>query len=159
VNGLDQFLSEDRILLDLGVKNAEEVIAELGRLLGGNDPVAQEEVREALLARERVSTTGIGSGVAFPHARVGFLKTTRLAFIRTSVPIEFKAMDGKGVDLFAALAAPIQSRREHLAVLSKLSYLFRSETVRRRFREAQNAAEVFDLLREGSSSVPASPGG
>ena len=89
MSGLDQFLSEDRILLDFEAETAEEVLAELGRLLGGNDPAAREEVREGLLARERVSTTGIGSGVAFPHARVGFLKTTRLAFIRTVKPIEF----------------------------------------------------------------------
>jgi PTS system nitrogen regulatory IIA component len=159
MSGLDQFLSEERILLDFEAETPEDVLAELGRLLGGNDPVAREEVQEALAARERVSTTGIGSGVAFPHARVGFLNSTRLAFIRTTKPIEFKAMDGKGVDLFAGVAAPIQSRREHLAVLSKLAYLFRSEAVRRRFREVQSASEIVELLREGSSSVQAPSGG
>ncbi len=151
MSGLDQFLTEDRIRLDFAAVSADDVLAELARLLGGNDAAQREEVRDSLTARERVSTTGIGNGVAFPHARVGFLKSTRLAVVRTTAPIEFKAMDGKGVDVFAAVAAPIQSRREHLAILSKLAYLFRSESVRKRIREARTVEDVVALVSQGSA--------
>jgi mannitol/fructose-specific phosphotransferase system IIA component (Ntr-type) len=65
------------------------------------------------------------------------------------VPIDFKAMDGKPVDLFVGVAAPIQSRREHLAILSKLAYLFRSDTVRRRFRDASSPDEIVAMMAEG----------
>lgn len=150
MSGLDQFLTEDRIRLDFPAKDADDVINELARLLGGNDAAQREEVRDSLASRERVSTTGIGNGVAFPHARVGFLKSTRLAVVRTTAPIEFKAMDGKGVDLFAAVAAPIQSRREHLAILSKLAYLFRSDAVRKKMRELNGTEAVMGLVSQGS---------
>jgi PTS system nitrogen regulatory IIA component len=149
MSGLDQYLAEERVQLDLDAKTAADVLEELARLLGGNDPAQREEVLDSLNARERVSTTGIGNGVAFPHARVGYLKSTRLAFVRTAVPIDFKAMDGKPADLFVGVAAPIQSRREHLAILSKLAYLFRSDAVRRRFRDATSADEIVAMMAEG----------
>ncbi len=149
MSGLEQYLAQERVQLDLDAKNAEDVLEELARLLGGNDAAQREEVLDSLQSRERVSTTGIGQGVAFPHARVGYLKSTRLAFVRTAAPIEFKAMDGKPVDLFVGVAAPIQSRREHLAILSKLAYLFRSDAVRKRFREAASPDEIVAMMAEG----------
>lgn len=150
MSGLEQFLSEDRIELTVDATSAEEVLAELAKLLGGNDPAQREEVRDSLESRERVSTTGIGQGVAFPHARVGFLRSTRLAFVRLKAPIDFKAMDGKPVDLFVGVAAPIQSRREHLAILSKLAYLFRSDSVRKKMREAARPDDVLALVGQGT---------
>jgi PTS system nitrogen regulatory IIA component len=149
MSGLDQYLAAERVRIDLKAHDAAGVLEELSRLLGGNDAAQREEVLDSLLGRERVSTTGIGNGVAFPHARVGFLKSTRLAFVRTTVPIDFKGMDGKPVDLFVGVAAPIQSRREHLAILSKLAYLFRSDAVRRKFRNAQSTDEIVAMMAEG----------
>ncbi len=149
MSGLEQYLAEERVHLDFAAKNADEVLEELARLLGGNDSAQREEVLDSLNTRERVSTTGIGQGVAFPHARVGFLKSTRLAFVRSAVPIDFKTMDGKPVDLFVGVAAPIQSRREHLAILSKLAYLFRSDAVRKRFRDAASADGIVAMMAEG----------
>lgn len=149
MSGLEQYLAQERVQFEVPAKSAEDVLEALARLLGGNDPAQREEVLDSLTARERVSTTGIGQGVAFPHARVGYLKSTRLAFVRTAVPIDFKAMDGKPVDLFVGVAAPIQSRREHLAILSKLAYLFRSDAVRKRFRDAASGEEVVAMMAEG----------
>jgi mannitol/fructose-specific phosphotransferase system IIA component (Ntr-type) len=77
------------------------------------------------------------------------LPALRLAFLRTKAPVIFGALDDRPVDLFFALAGPPRERREYLAALATLSYLFRSDEVRRKFREvdtAEGAVELFGRL-------------
>ena len=140
------------VRLDLEAENRREVLKALGELLGGNDIPSQEAAFEDLRARETMGSTGVGGGIAFPHARVSFLSNLRLAFVRTKEPIPFEALDGKPVDLFLALGGPQQGRKEYLAVLAQLSYLFRSEKTRDDFRAAKTPDEVVALLQALSES-------
>jgi PTS system nitrogen regulatory IIA component len=146
MSGVASFLSTERIALDVPAGSGHEVLDELAALLGGQDESVREAVRDDLVAREWVSSTGVGGGIAFPHARVDFLPGIRLAFVRTAAPVEFRALDGMPVDLFVAVAGPKPSRREYLSVLSRLAYAFRSPTAREEFRRAETAVEVLDLL-------------
>ncbi|MGQ0722311.1 MAG: PTS sugar transporter subunit IIA [Candidatus Eiseniibacteriota bacterium] len=150
MSGLEDRLPPERIRLDLDARSADDVIGELARLLGGRDATVQEAVRDGLAWREQVSPTGVGGGIAFPHARVDSMAGIRLAFVRTVRPIDFRAMDGRGVDLFLALAGPEQERREYLSVLGMVSYLFRSSGVREEFRKATTPEAVRDLVRRFS---------
>lgn len=140
------YLTPERVELDLDVSRRRDVLAALARLLGGQDAVAVEEVLDDLIRREQMGSTGVGNGIAFPHARVDFLPSLRLACVRTLEPIPYAALDGRSVDLFFALAGPKQARREYLAALGSLSYLFRNDTVRRAFRQAGDASEVISLF-------------
>jgi PTS system nitrogen regulatory IIA component len=154
---LAELLGESRIRLGSSADAGEAVMAELARLLGGSDVAVREAVLDGLAGRERVSSTAVGGGVAFPHARVEILPAIRLAFLRTSKPVDFAAADGKRVDLFAAVAGPGAQRREYLSVLSRLSYLFRSEELRGRFRSAASAAELLRLLDEAERTPGRGP--
>jgi len=150
-----KYLVAPRIGLDLTIADREGVLRWLALTLGGSDAASGEAVYDDLLAREQMSTTGIGSGVAFPHARVDFLPSVRLAFARTVTPIPFGSLDGREVDLFVAIAGPKSDRRTFLSVLGALSYLFRSASVRKEFREAASAEEVLELFRrEVSAGAP-----
>jgi PTS system nitrogen regulatory IIA component len=146
MSGVASFLARERIALDVVAGDRREVLEELAALLGGQDEVVREAVRDDLVAREWVSSTGVGGGIAFPHARIDFLTGIRLAFLRTAEPVDFGALDGMPVDLFVAVAGPKPSRREYLSVLSRLAYAFRSPTAREEFRRAGNAAEILELL-------------
>lgn len=148
MSDLAELLGESRIRLDSVASDRDAVLEELAELLGGNDVAVAEAIRDSLDGRELVSPTAIGGGVAFPHARVDVLPVFRLAFLRTRGPVAFGAMDGKPVDVFVGVAGSGQLRREYLSVLSRLSYLFRTDGVRRRFREAGSATDVLGLLRE-----------
>jgi nitrogen PTS system EIIA component len=148
------YLTPDRIQLDLDVDRRRDVLAALARLLGGQDPVAAEEVLDDLIRREQMGSTGVGNGIAFPHARVDFLPSLRLACVRTLEPVPYAALDGRPVDLFFALAGPKQARREYLAALGSLSYLFRNDTVRRAFRDAADADEVISLFARLVEEAP-----
>lgn len=150
MNDLAEGLPEERVRLDSEAGTREEVLEVLARLLEGRDEALRRAVRDDLVARERISSTGVGGGVAFPHARLDSLLGIRLAFLRTTQPVEFRAMDGKGVDLFLAVAGSVEDRREYLSVLGRVSYLFRSAAVREDFRRAASAREVRDLVRRCS---------
>jgi PTS system nitrogen regulatory IIA component len=141
-------LPPDRIRLDSPASSRAEVLAELAALLGGRDGAVREAVRDDLTAREQISTTAVGGGIAFPHARVGSLPALRLALLRTVHPVSFGAVDGQGVDIFLALAGPAEQRREYLSALARVAYHFRSSTVRDRIRAAPDAAGVRDVLAE-----------
>jgi mannitol/fructose-specific phosphotransferase system IIA component (Ntr-type) len=148
------YLSPERVQLDLDVSRRRDVLAALARLLGGQDAVAVEEVLDDLIRREQMGSTGVGNGIAFPHARVDFLPSLRLACVRTLEPVPYAALDGRPVDLYFALAGPKQARREYLAALGSLSYLFRNDAVRRAFREAGDAAEIISLFGRLVAEAP-----
>jgi mannitol/fructose-specific phosphotransferase system IIA component (Ntr-type) len=146
MSGLADLLATDRIVVDSLATSRREVLGALAALLGGNDAAVREAVRDDLSARERVSSTGVGGGIAFPHARVDSMPGIRLAFLRTVDTVEFGALDGRPVDLFLAVAGPKSARREYLSVLSRMSYAFRTDTVREEFRTAESPAEILALF-------------
>jgi PTS system nitrogen regulatory IIA component len=151
---LADLVSEERVVLDFEAGDSRVVLDELGRLLGGQDEAAREAIREDLVARERKGTTGVGGGVAFPHARVDVLPGLRIAVLRALESVDFQSLDGRKVDLFIAVAGPRECRRDYLSVLSRLSYLLRGEEVRARFRESRTAQDVVGLFPRTEESVP-----
>jgi len=152
VIAFDELLPGPRIRLDLEASSAREVLEELARLLGGQDRSVREAVRDDLVARENMATTGVGGGIAFPHARVDSLPGIRLALVRTAAPVDFAALDGWPVDLFVGVAGPAQRRRQYLSALGRLAYLFRSEELREALRIAPDAPAVQRLLIEATNA-------
>ncbi len=154
---LADLLSEERVELGFDGSDRREVLAELGRVLGGSDTAVQETVRDELTARERIGTTGVGGGVAFPHARVDLLSVIRVALVRTIRPVEFSALDGRPVDLFVGVAGPREGRRDYLSVLSRLSWMLRDDADRDAFRDAATPADALILYRARALVSPRNP--
>ena len=100
MTALVELLPEARIALDDPSDSVGEVLASLAGLLGGQDETLTEAVRDDLIAREQMSTTGVGGGIAFPHARVTSLPAIRLALLRSRTAIEFGALDGRPVEAY-----------------------------------------------------------
>jgi PTS system nitrogen regulatory IIA component len=147
MSDLERYVSADRVRVDVPAADRGEVLAELARLLGGHDAATREAVRDDLDRREQMGSTGVGGGIAFPHARVASLPGLRMAVIRTARPLEYAALDGRPVDLFVAIAGPESARREYLGILGTLSYLFRADRVRDELRKAAGPAEIVELMR------------
>ncbi|HEY2659173.1 MAG TPA: PTS IIA-like nitrogen regulatory protein PtsN [Caulobacteraceae bacterium] len=110
------------------------------------------EVLDALLAREAVGSTGVGAGVALPHARLKTLDRMRGVFLRLEAPIEFDAVDDRPVDLIFALLAPEAAGSEHLQALARVARLLRRADLREQLRQAHSIDAVYALLAQ-----PASP--
>ncbi|WP_369062452.1 PTS sugar transporter subunit IIA [Caulobacter sp. 73W] len=125
-------------------RQALSVIADIaGRTFG----VDADEALDALLEREAAGSTGVGQGVAVPHARLPGLDRMRAVVVRLEQPIDFDAVDDQPVDLMVALFAPSEAASsEHLRALARVSRLLRHPEVREQLRQAKSADAMHVLL-------------
>jgi mannitol/fructose-specific phosphotransferase system IIA component (Ntr-type) len=100
-----------------------------------------------VVERERVMSTGIGNGVAIPHAYTDGVEQLVAGFFRTKGEVDFAALDSLGVDLFFIILGPKASRRNHIKVLAKISRLLNHEEFRNSLREVQTSKEVLDIFK------------
>ncbi len=127
------------------------VIADVAARSWGLDQAA---VLDALLEREAAGSTGVGHGVAVPHARIEGLDQLRGLFVRLETPIAYEAVDGAKVDLLFALLAPPDAGSEHLRALARVSRLMRQAELRAQLRQARSAEMILSLLeREAQPSA------
>lgn len=144
---LSKFCEEDLMSFDLQGQGKTEVITELVDIAARSSMVRdRDEVLEAVLEREKLVTTGVGYGVAFPHAKTRALKGIVIVFGRSEVGVDFGAMDKKPVYLFFLIAAPEDAIGAHLNVMARLSYIMKSEQNRERLMRAKTAGEVMLIL-------------
>lgn len=135
-------LAEGGVVLRSGAsskRQALHVVAEAAaQALGLPEP----RLMEALLEREALGSTGLGSGVAVPHARLEGLKRVTAVFVRLDTPVAYGAVDDRPVDLLFALFAPPKDGAEHLRALAAISRALRSSEVREQLRQARTPDAV-----------------
>ena len=128
---LSKFCEEELISFDLKGKTKDEVINELVDLTSKSKLVKDRpELYKAVVEREKLVTTGVGYGVAFPHAKTKAVKGIVVAFGRSNPGVDFEAMDKKPVYLFFLIAAPEDAIGAHLNVMAPLSYIMKKEKMR-----------------------------
>lgn len=101
---------------------------------------------EEIRSREKLSSTGIGEGVAIPHALCDSIPETCLAVLRLASPVDFSAMDEKPVDLVFLMAGPRGDTGNHLKLLSKLARLMHDPDFRKGARTVSDGAALVELL-------------
>ena len=129
-----------------GKRQALAAVAELAAKSFGTELGDADTVLEALLDREQEGSTGVGHGVAVPHARMARLSRMRGVFVRLDPPIEFDSVDEQPVDLMFALFAPSEAGSEHLRALARVSRLLRKTELREQLRQARSADAIYALL-------------
>lgn len=112
------------------------------------------ELLHALQEREKHGSTGIGQGVAVPHAHIAGLEHPMGVFIKLDTPVAFGSVDDRPVDLIFALFAPTDAGVEHLRALARVSRLLRQGELRDQLRQARTADAMYALLsREATSNA------
>jgi PTS system nitrogen regulatory IIA component len=145
----DGFLVEERIGCNVEASSKKKILEQLGlRLAEAAPDLTQDTVFDALLERERIGSTGLGKGIALPHARMPQVETTFAAFIQLTEGIDFDAMDGQPVDLAFAMLVPSEATEEHLQILSRLAKMFSQESFCAALRQAQSSKELHRLIHE-----------
>ena len=114
-----------------------------------------EDIVAALVERENVGSTGVGGGVALPHAHLKGLDRVVAVFLRLEEPVPFDAVDDRPVDLIFALFAPATEGAEHLQALAKVARLLRQNDLREQLRQAQTADAIYALLVRDAHSTAA----
>ena len=125
---LSKFCDESLILFGLNASNKKDVIEELVNLAATSHMIKdRDQLLSDVMEREELVTTGVGHGVAFPHAKTTSAKGIEICFGRSEEGVDFDAMDRKPVNLFFLIAAPEDAIGAHLNVMSRLSYLMKLE--------------------------------
>ena len=144
---LSKFCEEDLISFDLKGKSKDQIINEMVELTSRSKLVKErQELYQAVVEREKLVTTGVGYGVAFPHAKTKAVKGIVVAFGRSSPGIDFEAMDRKPVHLFFLIAAPEDAIGAHLNVMARLSYIMKNEKVREKLMKITSPKELLEIL-------------
>jgi PTS system nitrogen regulatory IIA component len=147
---LSEILSVNRVRLGLEVASKKRALETLSELLASCHPVdpalSPRVVRDALIARERLGSTGLGHGVALPHGRLPDFDHTTAAFVRLADGVDFDAPDGAPVDLLFGLLVPEQSTEVHLEILAAVARALNEPLIRERLRRADSAEEALELL-------------
>ena len=142
-------LDDACVAVDVLADNKKEALIKAVDLLSKNGKVAdKQKLLGDILNRESMSSTGIGHGVAFPHARSEEVSRTMFAVLRLSRGIDFKAEDGKPVDIIFIIASPPNETSVNLQVLSKLARLFHDPNFRKAVREAHDEKSLIEQLCE-----------
>jgi PTS system nitrogen regulatory IIA component len=139
------------VIAQLRAPTKRQVLQELARRAGTMTGIADRRIYDALAERERLGTTGIGTGVAIPHCRLAELTRLYGLFARLERPIPYDAIDDEPVDLVFVLLAPQDAGAEHLKALARVSRLLRDRAMCEKLRGANSADALYALLTGGSA--------
>ncbi|HEV8647451.1 MAG TPA: PTS IIA-like nitrogen regulatory protein PtsN [Burkholderiales bacterium] len=151
---LSKLLPVANVILDLDVASKKRVFEHVGLLFENALGVGRGHVFDALFARERLGSTGLGHGIAIPHGRIKGLRETAGAFVRTRAPIPFEAPDGNPVQLIFVLLVPEKATDLHLQILSELAQMFSDKEVRAQLAALPDARDVQRLISDWEPHAP-----
>lgn len=151
---IERLITEERTRCEPEVASKREALARLSELIGSAAQSLQAgDIEERLLARERLGSTGLGHGVALPHARMEQLSQPVGAMIRVDDGIDFGAFDKAPVDLLFALVVPEHFTDEHLQILAALAEMFSDAALCERLRAAEDGSVLYDRLLEWQANT------
>jgi len=149
---ISELLPRSAILLSLHSQEKFAVINELVSSLAATGAIAEEsEFVSAIVRRENMESTGIGLGVAIPHARTKAVAHTVLAFGRSDSGVDFNSLDGKPSHLIFLIAAPEEQKTEYIMTLARLSKLLRKDEVRIGLNKAGSPEDVVRVIMQHES--------
>lgn len=148
MNQIAKLLSAENVVVGLDASSKKRVFEQVGLLFENRDGIARSQVYDALFAREKLGSTGLGQGIAIPHGRIKGLKEVRCAFLRLAAPVQFDAPDGKPVGFIFVLLVPEAATEHHLQLLSELAQMFSDKTFRERLAAAPDAVATHALFTQ-----------
>lgn len=143
-------LSPANVFVDLDLTSKKRLFEYAGILFENSHGIARAAVFDALFAREKLGSTGLGQAVAIPHGRIKGLKEALGGFVRLKTPIPFEAPDGKPVNLIFVLLVPEVATELHLNILSELAQRFSDRRMREAILAATDSDTIYGLLATSS---------
>ena len=153
---ITDLITPSAVIANLRVSSKKQALQELAKraaeLINGKAAGGEREIFEVLLERERLGTTGVGSGIAIPHGKLPKLDGLHGLVAKLDRPIEFEAIDEQPVDLIFLLLAPESAGADHLKALARVSRLLRDRTVCEKLRGSDSADALYSVLTETAAS-------
>ena len=155
MNRLSRLLQPANVVTGLSVTSKKRLFEQVGLLFENNNGIERGKVFDSLFARERLGSTGLGSGVAIPHGRIKGLKQSVGAVIQLAAPVPFDSPDGKPVRLLVFLLVPENAADEHLEQLAELAELLSDKNLRESLVNSADPAQSHRMLSSWEPCRPA----
>ena len=150
-----RIVAPNAVIPALKVTSKKQAIQELAARAAELTEQSEKEILEILLQREKLGSTGVGSGVAIPHGKLPKLGRLFGLFARLQRPIDFEALDSQPVDLIFLLLAPEAAGADHLKALARVARQLRDPEIARRLRESTGADALYAVLAMPPASTAA----
>ncbi len=149
-----EVLNQKTIIPELKATTKKEAIDELLNLFSGDERILDiNEVRESILEREKIMSTGVGHGFGIPHCKTSKVTEIVAAFGKTKEPIDFNALDGNPVNLIFLLIGKDNLVAPHIKLLSRISLLMNNKEVRDKLNNAKTSEEIYKIFNDEESGI------
>jgi len=152
---LTEILTVEAVRAPLKASSKKRLLQEIASHCASVHGLDEQDLFSALQERELLGATGMGKGVAIPHARLEKLDRVYGAFFALEQPVDFESVDRQPVDLVFTLLAPTHAGAEHLKALARVSRTFRDEQMREKLRSTMDPSALYAILPEPAASVAA----
>ncbi len=140
-------LVKDAVILNLGVRSKNDVLAEMANALAKVEPqIEAGKLLNVLLEREALQSTGIGEGVAIPHGKMSGLDRLVATFARSPEGVDFDSIDGQATHHFFLLVVPEHSGGQYLKALARISRFFRDAAFREKLGAVETLEDVIEAI-------------
>jgi PTS system nitrogen regulatory IIA component len=143
---LQDFLPLENVIVGFRADTKLQILRQLSAIAGRRTGLDPQKICLSLLEREKLGSTGIGEGIAIPHARLEELEEPLCLFAKLSRPVDFEAMDDQPIDIVVLLLCPAEAGREAVTMLSSVARRFRDERVLAGVCQAASPEEVYEAL-------------
>jgi len=152
---IGDILTPERIKVPLVGATRREVVEELVDLLVGTGDLSdRDEVLAAVFSREQTRSTGIGSGLAMPHAKTSQVSDLIMAVGVCAEPVDFDSIDGVGVRFVVMLIGPEEMTPRHIRVLTRITSMMSFASVRGKLLEAESADALYEVICRHEAAAP-----
>jgi PTS system nitrogen regulatory IIA component len=150
---LNDLVAPNAIIPALKVNGKKQALQELSAKAAELSGLSERTIFETLTQREKLGSTGVGSGIAIPHGKLSKLNKLFGVFARLERPIDFEALDGQSVDLVFLLLAPEGAGADHLKALARVARLLRDPDVAHKLRDSRDIEALYSVLALPSASA------
>lgn len=149
---LADLIIQESVIPALKVNSKKQLLQELSSKAAQATGLAEREIFDVILQRERLGSTGVGNGIAIPHGKLNSINTIIGVFARLDEPVDFEALDDQPVDLVFLLLAPEGSGADHLKALSRIARVLRDGDMVSKLRQTESSSAIYAFLTETPAS-------
>ena len=143
---ISDLITKERIVEAHSTGSKKQLLDDLSGIAASHTGIANRNIFDTLIERERLGSTGVGNGIAIPHGKLEGLEEMTAFLIRLETPVDFESLDNMPVDLVFCLLAPDDAGADHLKALARIARLVRDPDTVRKIRLAKDVDGIFGIL-------------
>ena len=143
---ISTLLNQDSVFCQTACTSKKGALEKISLIAAKELNLDAQELFESLIAREKIGSTGVGSGIAIPHVKISSELPATAVFLQCETGIDYDSYDGNKVDILFAIFVPEDLCKQYLSALSEISQKLLDKLLLRQLRSAQNNQELFELL-------------